>query len=45
MIHFVISIVYKNPFVTGMLMGLSLLFPFAYFVYDFDKNPEKYLRK
>ena len=45
MIHSLISIVYRYPLITGLIMGLSLLFPFAYFMYDFDKNPEKYLRK
>jgi hypothetical protein len=34
-----------GPIVVGTILGILLLFPFAFFIYDSEKNPDKYNHK
>jgi len=34
-----------GPLTIGIILGLMLLFPFAFFIYDSRKNPDKYRHK
>jgi ABC-type phosphate/phosphonate transport system permease subunit len=34
-----------DPVVVGTILGILLLFPFAFFIYDSEKNPDKYNHK
>ena len=43
MIHKLFSIV--DPVLVASILGTLLLFPFAFFIYDSAKNPDKYNHK
>jgi ABC-type phosphate/phosphonate transport system permease subunit len=34
-----------DPVVVGTILGIMLLFPFSFFIYDSSKNPDKYRHK
>jgi len=34
-----------DPVVVGTILGMLLLFPFSFFIYDSSKNPDKYKHK
>jgi len=34
-----------DPSLVGIILGLMLLFPFSFFIYDSRKNPDKYRHK
>jgi hypothetical protein len=34
-----------DPVLVGTILGLMLLFPFSFFIYDSSKNPDKYRHK
>ena len=39
------SVEFFTPSLVGTILGILLLFPFAFFIYDSNKNPDKYKHK
>ena len=41
-LHFAMNVVHHYPALVGSIAGTSLLIPFAYYIHDSKKHPEKY---